>query len=63
MIDCHPIAYGGKCLERLLSMGVVASDVYALGAQLINFMAEQLPMEKEVVEVENFTEGPKEVAV
>jgi len=59
MIDCHPIAYGGRCLERLLNKGVAASDIYSFGAEIINFMAEQLPLEKEVQAAEDFTEGER----
>ena len=57
MIDCHPIAYGGHCLEKLLRLGVTASDIYAVGVQLIDVMAESLPSEAEVKEAENFTKS------
>ena len=55
MIDCHPIAYGGRCLEKLLTLGVTASDIYARGVELIDFMASCLPSESEVQQAENFT--------
>lgn len=47
-IDAEPLAYGGRCLERLLSRGVHAGDVYSAGVGLIVMFADALPKEEGV---------------
>ena len=55
--DADPIAFGGKCLARLLAKDVWAGDIYTAGAQLMVFFADNLPKQKEVEEVVNFTKS------
>lgn len=54
MIHADPIAYGGKALERLLSRGISAGNVYSEGMKIIVWMAGLLPHEKEVEAAKDF---------
>ncbi len=53
-----PIAFGHKCLDRLLGAGVSAGDIYEIGSQLLIEMIKEIPREQEVEDQANFTSQP-----
>lgn len=53
-----PIAFGHKCLDRLLEAGVGAGDIYEIGSQLLVEMIKEIPSEREVEDLANFTSQP-----
>jgi hypothetical protein len=55
-----PIAFGHKCLDRLLGAGVGAGDIYEMGSTLLIKMLEEIPKEEAVEEQANFTSPPEE---
>ena len=56
--DGDPIAFGHKVLDRLLSAGVLVSDVYEIGSDLLVEMVNQIPTEQAVEDKANFTQAP-----
>ncbi len=54
-----PIAFGHKCLDRLLGAGVGAGEIYAIGSQLLIEMLKEIPSEEAVEEQANFTNPPE----
>ena len=53
-----PIAFGHKCLDRLLEAGVHAGDIYEIGSSLLLEMIKEIPREEAVEEHANFTDPP-----
>ena len=60
MVDAMPIAYGGKCLQRLLEKGITASEVYTVGADILVWLAGLLPQQPEIETTKKNTE-PREL--
>ena len=51
----QPLEYGHRCLDRLLSAGIVPVRIYEEGAKCLAEMARLIPSEQEVSAAENFT--------
>lgn len=52
--------YGFKCLERLLDQGVSTDEIYKAGGQVLQYMLERIPKQKEVEKKESFFSSPKQ---
>ncbi len=50
-----PVKFGHKILDRLLDAGVSPGQVYDMGSEILLEMMRQIPTEREVEEVANFT--------
>ena len=50
-----PIAFGHKCLDRLLDAGVAAGAIYEMGSNLLIKMIDEIPTEEAVEDQANFT--------
>ncbi len=54
--NTDPVAFGGECLDYLLSSGVSIDQIFENGLQIVTWYASMLPTSNEVAEAENFTE-------
>ena len=60
--QADPISYGGRCLDILLRRGVSAPEIYENGTNLLIFISEQLPQQKEIEQVKKNIEPAPEAS-